>query len=115
MIEGSLPGPLLAATRRGAGLTQTELSRRLGISQAAVAQLERPDSNPRLATLDRALRAAGSELFLAVRPRERTVDETLVRRHLELSPRQRLAALESMQGDAGMLARAGRVSRGEPA
>jgi hypothetical protein len=50
-----------------------------------------------------------------VRPRERTVDETLVRRHLELSPRQRLAALESMQGDAGMLARAGRVSRGEPA
>ena len=40
----SRPGRLLAHARRDAGLTQAELARRLGISQAAVAQLEQPDS-----------------------------------------------------------------------
>ncbi|HLW96663.1 MAG TPA: helix-turn-helix domain-containing protein [Solirubrobacteraceae bacterium] len=113
MSHPILPGTLLAAARRAAGLTQAELSRRLGLSQAAVAQLERPDSNPRLATLDRALRATGSELVLTLRPREPSIDEGLIRRHLELTPRERLEALESTQAQARMLGRAGRVSRGE--
>jgi transcriptional regulator with XRE-family HTH domain len=115
MTQERLAGPLLAGARRHAGLTQTELARRLGVSQAAVAQLERPNGNPRLATLERALHAVGAELALTLRPREASVDETLIRRHLELTPGERLEVLESMQREARALARAGRAGRGEPA
>ena len=41
---------LLKEARREAGLTQAELARRLGVSQAAVAKLERPGSNVTIAT-----------------------------------------------------------------
>jgi transcriptional regulator with XRE-family HTH domain len=109
----SLPGKLVADARRGAGLTQSELAKRLAISQAAVAQLERPDSNPRLATLDRVLRAAGVELVLGTRPRRATVDESLIRQQLELAPAQRIRGLETMYEQARRLSIAGRVSRGE--
>jgi transcriptional regulator with XRE-family HTH domain len=61
-------GRLLAQARREAGVTQAELARRLGISQPAVAQLERYRSNPRVDTLERALRAVGLELTLDTRP-----------------------------------------------
>src|ERR1039458_4403702 len=46
---------LLKEARRQAGITQAELARRLGISQAAVAKLERPGANPTPDTLDGAL------------------------------------------------------------
>ena len=68
-------GFLLAQTRRDAGLTQAELARRLGISQPAVAQLERYASNPRIATLERALRAVGAELVIDARPLEHSGNE----------------------------------------
>jgi transcriptional regulator with XRE-family HTH domain len=108
-----LPGRLLADARRRAGLTQTDLAKRLAISQAAVAQLERADSNPRLATLDRALRAVGVELVVATRPRRPTVDESLIRQQLELEPAQRLHGLEVMYEQARQLASVGEVSRGK--
>ena len=110
----SRPGTLLANARRRAGLTQTGLARRLAISQAAVARLERPDSNPRLATLDRALRAAGAELVIAARQHEPTVDESLIRRQLALTPEERLRGLEAIYEQARELTRAGAASRGEP-
>jgi transcriptional regulator with XRE-family HTH domain len=109
----SLPGKLVADARRRAGLTQAELAKRLAISQAAVAQLERADSNPRLATLDRALRATGVELVLATRPRRATVDESLIRQQLELKPAERLQGLETMYEQARRLTSAGEMSRGE--
>jgi transcriptional regulator with XRE-family HTH domain len=104
---------LLADARRRAGLTQADLAQRLSISQAAVAQLEQPGSNPRIATLDRALRAAGAELVIAARPREPSVDESLIRQQLALTPAQRLRALEDTFEQARELARAGERSRGE--
>jgi transcriptional regulator with XRE-family HTH domain len=107
----SVPGKLLADARRRAGLTQTDLAKRLAISQAAVAQLERADSNPRLATLDRALRAAGLELVLTTRPRQPTVDESLVRQQLELAPIERLRGLEVMYEQARKLTTAGEMHR----
>ena len=71
------PGWLLAQARRDAGLTQAELARRLGISQPAVAQLERFDSNPRIETLERALRAVGAELVIdASWPEQSTTEST---------------------------------------
>lgn len=109
----SLPGRLLADARRRAGLTQADLAKRLAISQAAVARLERADSNPRLATLDRALRATGVELVIATRSRRPTVDESLIRQQLELGPAQRLRGLETMYEQARKLTSAGERSRGE--
>jgi|SRR5271166_4067641 len=111
--DAALPGKLLADARRRAGLTQADLAKRLAVSQAAVAQLERADSNPRLATLDRALRAAGVELVVATRPRRPTVDESLVRRQLEIEPAERLHGLEVMYEEARKLTLTGEMSRGE--
>jgi transcriptional regulator with XRE-family HTH domain len=109
----SLPGKLLADARRRAGLTQADLAKRLAISQAAVAQLERADSNPRLATLDRALRAAGFDLVVTTRPRQSAVDESLIRQQLELSPVERIHGLEAMYEQARNLTAAGERHRGE--
>lgn len=108
-----MPGRLLADARRAAGLTQVELAKRLAISQAAVAQLERADANPRVATLDRALRAAGVELVVSTRRPRPTIDESLIRQQLELTPAQRVSGLEAMYEQARELTRAGEASRGE--
>lgn len=78
-----------------------------------MAQLERADSNPRLATLDRALRAVGVELVVATRPRRHGVDEGLIRQQLELGPAERLRGLEAMYEQARKLTTAGEMHRGE--
>lgn len=55
---------LILASRRAAGLTQTELAHRAGTSQPAIARYERGAASPSVATLDRILRAAGQRLTL---------------------------------------------------
>jgi transcriptional regulator with XRE-family HTH domain len=75
---------LLKDARNRAGLTQTELGRRLGISQAAVAKLERLDANPTMDTLENALWATGHRLTLDAPACRPGVDESLIRQHLEL-------------------------------
>ncbi len=50
--------------RERAGLTQAELAKRAGISQPAIAQLEDPDSNPTIETLQKAAKALGTELSI---------------------------------------------------
>jgi transcriptional regulator with XRE-family HTH domain len=106
------PAYLLKDARRQAGLTQTELARRLGVSQAAVAKLERPGANPAIATLDDALRETGQRLVLATEPVRPGIDETLVFEQLRLSPDQRLAQLESMYEWGRELTLAGARVRG---
>lgn len=78
-----------------------------------MAQLERFDSNPRLATLDRALRAVGLEMVVTTRPRRPAVDESLIRQQLELDPAERLHGLEAMYEQARKLSAAGEKHRGE--
>ena len=104
---------LLKEARRQAGLTQAQLAHRLGVSQAAVAKLERPGSNMTVRTLDDALWATGHRLALEAAPRQAGVDESLIRQHLELSPAQRLRGIETMFTQARMLSLAGARSRGE--
>ena len=48
--------------REDLGLTQAELAKLAGVSQPAIAQLESPDSNPTIDTLNRAARAMGAQL-----------------------------------------------------
>lgn len=99
--------------RHKAGLTQEQLAARLGISQAAISKLERPDANPTFETLAAALRATGHELAMEARPQRHGVDESLIRQQLELSPTERLRGLEAMYAEAHALALAGARSRGE--
>jgi transcriptional regulator with XRE-family HTH domain len=110
MIE---PSTLLRDARRQAGLTQRQLSLRLGVSQAAIAKLERPGANPTFQTLAGALWSTGHRLELAAPPRSGGIDESLVRQQLELSPAERLRGLEAMHAQARALALAGARSRGE--
>lgn len=107
------PSSMLKAARHRAGLTQTKLARRLGVSQAAVAKLESPHANPTVDTLDKALWATGHRLALDAPARHPGVDESLIRRHLELSPAERIRGIETMYAQARMLALAGARSRGE--
>jgi transcriptional regulator with XRE-family HTH domain len=104
---------LLKDARGRAGLTQAELGARLGISQAAVARLERPGANPTVATLENALWATGHRLALDAPVQRPGVDESLIRQHLELTPAERLRGIETMYVQARMLALAGARSRGE--
>ncbi|OHE78024.1 MAG: hypothetical protein A2107_14990 [Verrucomicrobia bacterium GWF2_62_7] len=54
----------LAVARREAGLTQEKLARRLHISQSAVAQVERPDGNPTVQTVEKIAHLLGYQLVL---------------------------------------------------
>jgi transcriptional regulator with XRE-family HTH domain len=104
---------MLKDARVRAGLTQADLARRLGVSQAAVAKLERPGANPTVDTLDRALWATGHVLTLDAPERTPGVDESLIRRQLELTPAQRIRGIETMYAQTQKLASAGTRSRGE--
>jgi DNA-binding XRE family transcriptional regulator len=52
----------LRQTRHHAHLTQAQLAKRAGVSQQQIAQLEHPDSNPTLDTLEKVARALGAHL-----------------------------------------------------
>jgi transcriptional regulator with XRE-family HTH domain len=86
---------LISTSRRSARVTQSELARRLGTTQSAVAQLERPGSNPTVARLDAALHALGLRLELACAPHPSDIDVTLLVRNLRMTPAERLSAFET--------------------
>jgi len=102
---------LLRDARRAANLTQAELARRLGVSQAAVAKLERHGANPTVETLDRAVWATGRRLLLGTEARGAGVDESLIRRQLELTPAERVRGIETMYAQMRALSQAGARSR----
>jgi transcriptional regulator with XRE-family HTH domain len=104
---------LLRDARRAAGLTQAGLASRLGTTQSAIARLERDGANPRIETLDRALRACGRELSLDARPHKSSIDETLVAARLRLTPGERLLSFDRAYADIREIALAGRRARGE--
>jgi transcriptional regulator with XRE-family HTH domain len=99
------PSELIRSSRRAAGLSQAELARRVGVTQGAIAQLERPGANPSLVRLESVLRAAGQRLRLAVEPLSGSVDETLLARNLRMTPAERLAAFEAAHSELGELRR----------
>jgi transcriptional regulator with XRE-family HTH domain len=109
----SAAASLLKQARNRAGLTQARLARRLGVSQAAVAKLERPEANPTVETLEAALWATGHELTLDAPARRPGVDESLIRQHLELPLAERLRGIETMYVEGRALALVGARSRGE--
>jgi transcriptional regulator with XRE-family HTH domain len=97
-------GELVRRSRLEAGLTQAEMARRMSTTQSAVARLESADSNPRLATLELALRASGHSLAVESKRPKPTIDETLIARQLRLTPEERLRSFETSYRDVRKLA-----------
>jgi transcriptional regulator with XRE-family HTH domain len=107
------PDALIRAARAEAKLTQAQLARRLGTSQPAIVKLERPGANPTVRTLDRVLRATGHHLELSAPTWSPGIDESLIRKQLELPPAERLRDLERHAAQVRHLMIAGARSRGE--
>jgi len=93
------PDLLIRDARRAAGLTQAALAARLGVSQSAIAKLEREGCNPTVETLDRVLRATGHRLQLIAPAWSDGVDESLIRQALERTPAERIKSVERMHED----------------
>jgi transcriptional regulator with XRE-family HTH domain len=96
---------IVRSARRAAGLSQSQLAMRLRTTQSAIARLERPGSNPRIETLDAAVRATGHRLELRSVAAGASSDENQIRSRLELSPAERLASFQSSQQNVTRLAR----------
>ncbi|PGH42768.1 transcriptional regulator [Micromonospora sp. WMMA1996] len=80
MTESRLAGQVartLRHEREHAGLTQQALAGRVGLSQAAVARIERGDRLPSLPTVERLLGALGRQLRIEVEPLDSHLDATL--------------------------------------
>ncbi len=56
--------------RKGAGLTQEELARKMGTTQPVVARLEGGRGSPSIRTLERLAEATGSRLLIRFEPRK---------------------------------------------
>jgi len=103
---------LVRTARHNAGLTQTELAQRAGMTQSAVARMESADWNPTMASLERVLRALDQELQLTPMPGLPEVDEAQIESQLRMSPAQRLAHHDVARRNLRKLVRtAKRVSR----
>ena len=107
------PGSIVRRSRQAARLTQAQLAERLGTTQSAIARLEADGSNPRVDTLARAVAACGYDLSVQARPRNSSIDETLVARQLRMPPAQRLKSFDRAYADARKIALAGQRARGE--
>jgi transcriptional regulator with XRE-family HTH domain len=101
-------GAIIRRARLAEGLTQAQLAQRLGITQPAIARLERAGDAVTIGTLQRALNAMNRTLELRSRQRPSSVDETLLAESLRLSPAERLERFEGwyedMRGVAGAAA-----------
>ena len=61
-------GSAVRAARRRAGVSQSELAERAGMSQPSIARLEKGVLSPTVITLDRIARALGADLVLDFEP-----------------------------------------------
>ncbi len=107
---------IVREARRSAGLTQAELAARMGTTQSAVARLEAEGANPRVASLDRAVRAAGRQLEIdASAYPSGNIDETMTVELLRMTPADRLRMFEQSYRDVSKMARAAARDRGRVA
>lgn len=103
------PAALVKTARTRATLTQADLARKLGVSQPVIARLEREGANPRLKTLDKVIAATGHSLDLALASPP-SIDETMIKSDLKLTPAERLRQFEHAYEFAKRIGGAGRGS-----
>lgn len=102
---------LIRQARADAAITQAELAARAGLTQSAVARLEREGSNPTIATLTDVIAATGNRLILTAQPHRSSFDESQLRERLAMTPAERLANFTASSGNLRTLAaRARRIS-----
>lgn len=99
---------LIAKARRAEGLTQAELGRRIGTTQSAVARLEAGNGNPTITTVEKALRACGHTLQPQAKAFKDSVDESLIRASLRMTPAQRLRSHQASRRNTVDLVRRAR-------
>ena len=96
----SMAGRMLRHARGRARLTQRQLAAKTGIPQETIARIEAGRVDPRVTTLDRLLEGCG--FGLEHLPRLGIgIDRTVIRRLLEMTPRQRLEL--GIANDANMV------------
>lgn len=86
----SWAGTLIKLSRRDTGLSQRELARRAGTSQATLSAYESGKKSPSLDTLVRVLRAAGQDLRIELVPYD-DHDEAMAAYEASLPERTRKA------------------------
>ena len=91
-LAGVTSGELLRQARLRAGLSQDELSQRVGIHRSQIARWERDAVQPTLETVRQLVRACGFDLPMRLVPYDDSGDDTL-REALVLSPQERVARL----------------------
>ena len=106
-------GGVIRSARESAGITQAELARRLGVTQPSIARLESAGNGVSVATLQRAAAALGGVVSLSFAPGQPSIDDTLIRSNLRLSPTERLRRFKTSYDGARAIARAGARARGE--
>jgi transcriptional regulator with XRE-family HTH domain len=99
---------LIRAARTDAAMTQAELAARAGMSQSAIARLERGGANPTIATLANVIAATGHQLMLAAEPHRASFDERQLRERLAMTPAERLADFTASSRNLGELRRRAR-------
>lgn len=105
------PGETIRRRRLANGLTQAQLARRAGSTQAAISRLERGEVSPSFETVERLLAVMGEEAVLQVRRAASDHDPARLRalRRRSAEDRWRLAA--SWNRLAGEFSRAGARAR----
>jgi transcriptional regulator with XRE-family HTH domain len=89
-------------------LTQAELAARAGMTQSAIARLERGGANPTIDTLDHVIAATGHRLLLDFEPRRASFDERQLLERLAMTPAQRLATFTASSRNLGAMVRRAR-------
>jgi transcriptional regulator with XRE-family HTH domain len=101
-------GLVLRQARAEAGLSQAELARRAGTSQAAISNIERGLRQPTVDLVDRLLRACGRQLTAAPVSSAIEVDPydlELLRMNVQLAPERRLANMSRIMRLKGLARR----------
>ena len=88
MAEDEYSRYLIRLARMRAKLTQAELARRAGTSQATISAYESGRKSPTVATLSRLLRASGFDLRARIEPHD-DHDEVLAEQESQRSPEER--------------------------
>jgi UDP-N-acetylglucosamine 1-carboxyvinyltransferase len=106
---------LIRQARTDAAMTQADLASRAGLSQSAIARLERGGSNPTISTLANVIAATGHRLSLSAQAHRASFDEAQLRERLAMSPAQRLATFTASSHNLGAMARRARRIGDRPA
>lgn len=99
---------LIRRARIDAEMTQAEVAARAGLTQSAIARLERGRANPTVATLDNVIAATGHRLILAAEPHRVSFDEGQFLERLAMTPAERLANFTASSRNLGTLVRRAR-------